>query len=343
MKQAGIDKIVLTTTDVKPYNLADRQIWGKNANIKQGGGELPIYSDLEGNIEEANAFYHNSAKTGANYSYNQKGVSIQFNPSKKLHPFNLISTGKELNNYIKAIEQEAKEIMSVDFGNMNLCRFDLAKNREMSQPVSIYHSGLRLLKGRRADSREQPNSYYIGNKSHTTTFYNKKEQLLNYNINAITPEFFMRGEARFLTTNSVSRYTGIKTLNQLINASTEDLEQSYKTYLNKLCFSRANVGEQMRIDFTDDIELFNKLKSQKAKGYFNYWLQVMSIDKIMEQFGSIEMLGLFLREAGENRQNIHRHISKVRELIHLKGFIDSRKNKVTDVALLEEIREKFAA
>jgi hypothetical protein len=343
MEQAGIDKINIGTTDFRPLNLKDRNVWGYNANMKQGGGELPIYSDISGNTLEANGYYHNSNKTGAIYNINQKGLQISFNPSKKRHPYNLISTGQDLYEQVRDIQKEANEILKVDILSSNLVRLDLAKNREMSQPVKMYSNGLRYLKGKRADSREQPDSYYIGNKSHMTTFYNKRQALIEANIKFLCPDYFMRGEARYLKKETINRYTGLSKVSDLLETTNEHLEDSYNTYLRKFIFSRVNMGEQMRIDFKSDIELFNRLKNDMPKGYFNYWLQIMSIDTIMANFGSLDNLELFLYEAGENRMSIHRFVKRVRELIHIKGIIDTSRNQITDVALLEEVKFKFVA
>jgi hypothetical protein len=41
--------------------------------------------------------------------------------------------------------------------------------------------------------------------------------------------------------------------------------------------------------------------------------------------------------------SIDRHIKKVQEYIVIKGIIDTASNKLTDVALLEELKIKFVA
>jgi hypothetical protein len=340
---AGIDKIEIQTTDFQLLDINNRDVWGYKANFRQGIGGLPIYSDAKGNKLEANNLYHQSKKTGVVYDVNIHGLKMHFNPSKKHHPFNLIGTGEDLDEYLKAIQLEASQLLKTNIFNCNVTRFDLAKNRALKHPLPTYHNAFNLLKGKRQEKREQPDGVYFGNKSHTTIFYNKKEELAYQNIIAITPDNFMRGEVRLTKNDAVERYVGVKTLQELVKIPSEALNEHYNSYLTKVIFNRANVGDQIRIDFEEEIQFFKQLKEQRKKAYFGTWLSIQSVEYIMQQFGSIDNLKLFLRMAGENRMSIDRHIKKVQEYIVIKGIIDTASNKLTDVALLEELKIKFVA
>jgi hypothetical protein len=342
MDNVGIDKILLTTKEFGVKNLSNTDIFGRNVSIKQGGGELPIYRDIEGTPIQANSFYHNGQK--AIYDISTKGLAIAFNPSKDLHPYNLISTGKELNNRIEDIKTELKSIgILTDINAMKLSRFDLAKNQPMDFPLPMYNEGLKFLKGKRSDSRSAPDGYYVGNKSHETIFYNKGKELKFRKVEAITPENFLRVEPRFRNTDSVKRYTTIQSVYDLTNIDSSDIETMYKTYLKNVIFSRSKFGSQILIDFDNEIKFYNSIKSKMPKGYFNYWLQINSIDSLLNMFGSVENVKRFLTDAGENRMTIHRNLSKVKELIATRGILSSTRKEVTPISLLNEIREKFVA
>ncbi len=343
----GIDKIALHTRDFKPLDLTDASLWGVNANRKQGSiGELPTWKDSKGHEIKANGFHHNTDLFNLTIDY--KGCNIQFNPSKIKHQYNLLSTGVELKETISTIETEINKVCSLDFKNMSLCRFDLARNESMDFPISMYFGGLRLLKGKRSDSRNEPEGFYIGNRTHQSIFYNK-ETGLKYslgNSNFITPPNFMRGECRWLKSLAVKRYAnGIRNINDLFELSPFDLDSAYRNYFNRVIFVRSKIGDQLKIDWNDEIQLFQSLKKDMPKAYFSYWLQLNSINNLMEQFGSMQSLKDFISSAelGETRISVFRTLKKLEQLIALKGQLDKQRNVVTDASLLQEIKQRFVA
>jgi hypothetical protein len=343
----GIDKIALHTRDFKPLDLTDASLWGVNANRKQGSiGELPTWKDSKGHEIKANGFHHNTDLFNLTIDY--KGCNISFNPSKIKHEYNLLSTGVEFKETISTIETEINKICSLDFKNMSLCRFDLARNESMDFPISMYFGGLRLLKGKRSESRNEPEGFYIGNRTHQSIFYNK-ETGLKYslgNSNFITPPNFMRGECRYLKSLSVKRYAnGIRNINDLFELSPSDLDLSYKNYFNKVIFVRSKLGLQLKIDWNDEIELFKALKKDKPKGYFSYWLQLNSINNLMDQFGSMQSVKDFISsdELGESTSARYRNLQKLEQLIALRGQLDKQRNVVNDASLLQEIKQRFVA
>lgn len=339
MDTIGIDKILLTT---KEFRLENLTLLGRKSNIKPNNDStLPIFKDLQGSSVEANSLYFNG---GANYDISGKGLMVSFNPSKSSHPYNLTSTGKELNNVIGLVEREMKSIgILANIDSMKLSRLDLAKNQVMTYPVGMYHDGLRYLKGKRSESRAAPDGFYIANKSHETLYYNKFKELKFNKIDIIAPEQLARLEARLKKTDSVKRYTDINSLKELRTLEHTDIDFLYKSYLNKVVFTRANIGVQSLIDFDSEVQLFKTLKAQKPKGYFNYWLTLNSVEALLNNFGSIENVVRFLEQAGENRMSIHRHVVKLKDLISTRAFLSANKKEVTPMLLLNEIKERFAA
>ena len=343
----GIDNIALHTRDFKPLDLTDRSVWGIASNQRQGStGDIPTWVDSKGHTIQANSVYHNHKLFNLTIDY--KGCNIQFNPSKIKHQYNLLSTGDEFKETISTIETEINKVCSLDFKNMSLCRFDLARNESMDFPISMYFGGLRLLRGKRSDSRNEPDGFYIGNRTHQSIFYNK-ETGLKYslgNSNFITPPNFMRGECRWLKSLAVKRYAnGIRNINDLFELSPTDLDLSYKNYFNRVIFVRSKLGEQLKIDWNDEIQLFQSLKKDMPKGYFSYWLQLNSINTLMEQFGSMQSVKDFISsdELGESISARYRNLQKLEQLIALRGQLDKQRNVVTDSSLLEEIKQRFVA
>lgn len=337
----GIDKIELTTKDFGVEKIT-REIFGINANTKQGNTELPVYFDLTGDSLKANSYYHNGKI--ASYNVNKHGLMVSFNPSTKYHPYNLISTGDKLARVVSEVSKELKQIgIHTDINQAKIVRADLTRNTLLSNPFSVYMSGLRLLKGKRQSNTEYPDGYLIKNKQHQTIFYDKGLKLQLDKTPIPIPPNFARGEVRATKNKTVNRYFQINTIPDLLETPSEEINRFFKDYLNNTIFKRVEFGEQSLIDFDSEIHLYHTLKARKPKGYFNEWLHLCSIDTILSMFGSLRGLELFLKECGENRMTIHRNIKRVQELIQIRGMLSGIRKELTPTELLHELQTKLTA
>jgi hypothetical protein len=201
----------------------------------------------------------------------------------------------------------------------------------------------RLIKGKRQETKEYPDGYLVSNSLHQTCFYDKGKKLELDKENCIIPKNFARGEIRAIKGKAVSRYFNFSTLGDLIETDEREISASYKTYLTEIIFNSKNTSEQMSIMFEDEISFFHKLKEKSSRGYFNEWLQVCSIDEIFRMFGSMKNLELFLRECGENRQNISRFVKKINSIILVRGQLGNIRKQRTATEQLNEILNKLIA
>lgn len=338
---SGIDKLWLTTTDVKVKDLTNLN-FGVNATRRQGGAELPRYTDIDGNTLECNSVFHKSKV--AVYDYGIKGLRIILNPSKLHHAYNLVSTGNQFNDVINRVEADMKNLGIVaDVKKMNIARIDLAKNEQMKYPVNSYHSVFNLVKGKRTENLKNINSYYIGNKQHEVCFYDKALEVMhehNGKYYEQLPDNFMRCEDRLKKTKQVLKFTGISTLNDLIETAPNELDLIRKTYLQKVIFNRLKLGTQAVINWDTEVDFFQKIKSDMPKKYFLHWLTIRSVDSLMNDFGTLDNVKKFLYHAGENKSAIHKNINRLQDII----FEASKyKNEIPTTELLDEIVEKFVA
>lgn len=341
MTQVGIDKIVLQTTDYTVKKI-DRSIFGINSNTKQGGAELPIYSDLTGTRIQANGYYHNG-KIGS-YNVNKHGLQVILNPSNKYHPYDLISTGDKLQDVITELSKESSNIgINFNLDHARITRLDLARNAVLKQPFITYMSALRLLKGTRQNSTEYPDGYLIKNTQHQTIFYDKGLKLKLDKQPVTPPDNLFRGEIRATKNKTVNRHFELNNLGDLLETAPEQLTTFYKTYLSDKIFKRVEMGDQAQIDFESEIQLYHTLKARRPKGYFNEWLHLCSIDTIMQMFGSLRGLELFLYECGENRMTVYRNVKKVQELIQVRGMLANVRKQVTPSEMLHEMQYKLTA
>jgi hypothetical protein len=342
----GIDKIALTTRDFSVNNIT-KELFAINPNTKQGGGELPIFTDLSGQKLEANSYNHFSKKIGAYYGVNKHGLKIEFNPSNIYHPYNLITAGEQLNQTYNLIQKDLKNIgINVDLSEMKTTRVDIASQDEMQHHPLIYSNAFRQLNGNRQSKKEEPNSFYFQNKEHQVCFYNKREQLLDkygngYELNV--PKNFMRAEIRALKSGSVLRNIGIKKASEILLLDFDTCKNIRDDYMNKNIFNLRQLGKQQVINFESELKQWQHTRERFPKGYLKHYLALNGVNELLLRFGGFEGIGLFLREAGESRKVINSHLKYLKTLVLERAFLTKESNEITTEILIKELAKKFAA
>jgi hypothetical protein len=340
----GIDKLILTTGDFQVTDLK-HPLFVKKA-VTKGDESLPRYTDLKGQTIEANNFFINEPHLTATYDFNQRhGLRIVFNPSKKIHPYKLSGTGDTLNRISDKITAELNSLgIQTNLDTMNINRIDLAKNCEMSQPLFQYHRAFAMLKGKRTQTKDFGETYYIGNKGHETCFYDKRIELIGNKISVDElPDNFMRGENRFKKTMQVKKHTGISTFAELKETKDEYLNECRVKFMTNVIFSRSKLGDQLMINYDSEIEFFKRIKESRKKGYFLYWLSLQAIDGLIYKFGSMKNIERFLFDAGENRKVVWSSMNRLKELSATASLLKNNTDKITASDLLNEIVEKFGS
>jgi hypothetical protein len=341
---SGIDMLHLTTTDVQIKDMTS-QNFGINCSKKQGGGELPKFTDLSGNTVQCNSIFHFSDV--ATFDYGLKGLRIILNPSKKFHEYNLLSTGKQFNELMNTVQKQCDNLgIKTDVNQMSIARLDLAKNSVMNFPVHYYSEAFGMVKGKRTRNKENISSYYIGNKQHEVCFYDKQAELIERHKGKyyeVVPENFMRSENRFKKTKQVLKHSNISTLSMLKDVTPLELEDIRKNYLNKIIFNQLKSGHQTVIDWNSEVEFFQNIKTSMPRVYMNHWLMLRSVDELMNDFKTLENLKLFFESCGEKRIVVYRNIKKIQQLIDLSRSYKKQRNDISPSELLDEVVLKFAS
>lgn len=341
----GIDKIQLwLPLQQVSIKEASEGIFGFNRSTKQGGGQLPfLLSDSAGTPVYANSMYHNS-KTGlAQYSINQVGLQVQFNPSKAKHPYYLASTGKDFSDTVKGIRQEMETIgINAGIDQMKLVRLDLAKQAEMSNPFGNYIDAFRMLKGKRAkEQRQYPSDYIVGNTRWQTIGYDKGEELRQHKY-SIPEKNLMRLESRWLKGQSVSAQFQLNSLPELADLTPGELNSIYASHLNNRYFPKQFEGHQMVMDFETVIDQMKTAQTKFGKGWFIKYISAVSIDTFLVQLGGLEMVRKALLEV-TSKQRASDYIKDLTDLLYFKSKLDAQTDQKTVASLLYEMQDKFAA
>lgn len=335
---AGIDGIHITTNQFAIRNIATLK---ENKWRYGGGGEIGeeqkiLIKDTYGNDVRANRIYNNS--TGlAHFDISPFGLLVHFNPSKILHSYNLISTGKELNYIAKSVQKEAQKIgIDVDIDGAKLTRIDIAKQATMKYEVQQYASAFRLLHAKRRNKKEVGTTYYFENTKKEAVFYDKGAEAGIDEVN------FMRGEIKYKDTKTTAKATSINTLSQLLEASNEEINSIYVNELSTNIFCRKNIGFQSVLDFNSEVQIMKSFIEKSKRGAWMQYLALHNIDEVLNDFGGIEKFIDCWSEAGYKRRQLFKMKSDIKQMINKKSFLDGRRKKVTATALLDEVYQKFA-
>lgn len=349
MGNFGIDKLQLQTRDFAIKD-ASHNLFGYNRSTPQGGGDIPyLLTDGNGKQVYANKLTRNTDL--ANYTVNRFGLLVQFNPSKRFHPYHLESTGQRFNDAVKDIERDMKGAgIFADFENMKLTRIDLTEQHEMMQPCFRYNDVFRLLKGKRCkNQKEYPTGYQFGNTQWQTVGYDKLQKLIDdKQQNIIEGEKnLLRIENKFLKSAVIARTFPFNTIAGLKKTHNQDLHENYRQHLNKKVFNRHLIADQLYIDFENESLLMTEIIEAASSAYNAAVTHLQTIggfsySDALLKFGGIDGYRQFI-EQFYSRKTSYRVINQIQKNIALQSRIEASRGQITVSSLLAEIQAKFAA
>ncbi len=334
---AGIDKIVLQTRD---FQLKDADFL--ELESKKGPKNQPrlLCIDRTGKEVWGQKLYSNQPRT--NLDINHQGLKVSFNPSKILHPYDLLKDTRKLREVIGMVEKEMSEVgVKTNLQECMLTRLDLTKQDVMPQPILVYSDAFRMLKGNRTEKREYPSGYSFGNKSRTfdVIFYDKGAELRDANLSN-----FMRVEVQYLKKPVLQKETTLITLSDVMRGGSDHLTQCYNAFLNNRVFSLKNqAGQQLAIDFNDEVEELKMYRQQYGRSGLNKYLLSKSIDNCLYAIGGVEMLKMILYGAGYQKSAVGKILRDFNNFLDVKGQIDRSRGRDTVAGMISEVRARFAA
>lgn len=337
----GIDKIWLNTYDFKIENAS---IFDSKSDKRAGQTDLdlPLLAKIGGQDVRASKLTFNTFKRKHEVPYyvcvsqphflDKPMMNIQFNPSKVLHPYNLVTDPKEVSMVCDQIQDSLS-----DFGiKLNLetalqTRLDFAKQDFMNRPLSNYNYGFDFIGGKRMKKIGYEDGYTFHNKSHEACFYDKGLESKNDSLIGM-----MRVEQRLKDSETINKFTGIKTLGNLLKSENEQWNECYKNYLNNTIFHQFK--NKSILDIKSEVERFQKIRSDGRNAVLKYLVAVTLTHQI-SKMGSLEFLFTVMKEAGCSRANI----SETRkEIIKIMEYAKPAK-QVSVMTLINELQKKFAA
>lgn len=331
----GVDKIKIYSRE---FRLKKHHEFTIEQKVKQGQ-DVPVRAlDMSGNPIHATKLYCNEGEL-ANYTITDRGLSIEFNPSKHYHEYHLSGIDK-LGEALPKVQSEAQRMGLVcSLENSIVGRLDLARQEDMSETFGAYSQVFQTLKAKRGKHRNLGSTYTMGNRLHQLCFYSKSEQFRELHKIDLPEINLMRCEARFMRGKSVKHHIGENRLEWLLGADSKQLSASFGKYVNRYLDNRS--GKQLAISFEQEAKHMMQIKEQVGRNWFLYWIITKgSLESVALEFGGWENIAVILRELGENRMQISRYRDKFQEIAALP-----RQELSNDayMILLNELRLKFAA
>jgi hypothetical protein len=334
---AGIDKLTLTTRD---FSIKNVSVLGQNRSIRQGKTEeeIPVLGIDTGfghmEMIRANSVYFNDETGLFNFSVNQTGAQVIFNPSKILHPVNLVTDLKEVKKVGDLVTKRLHDQgINVSLNSANVSRLDLAKQEIMTRSLRTYSGACAFIKGKRMSGINYGNGYSWRNGETESVFYDKgiESNLPIQNLNRL--------EVRLKTTKAVQKRSGLKNYGDMLHSDVSHLTGIYNRYLNDVLFSK-NVSHQTSINFEQEVEKLKHFKSIGRSAVSKYLL-CNSINSLISQYGTIDVLFDIMAKAGFSKGQI----SKERQnIISIMQYIGSGQvSELSIPALINELRLCFAA
>lgn len=328
----GVDKIWLSTKD---FSVKNGAALGFRKQTKPGQTEQdlpPIFIDESGNQYRGQQAEYRGQNCDFYLGVNQKGLSLQFNPSKIIHKYNLLSDVNVVGEISKSIYQELNDVgINFNLNDTRVSRLDFAKQPFMDRHLSMYIPVFNHLEGKRMRGQEYDTGYTFMNGRHESCFYSKGAETGLSDLDRM-----LRGENRWKDSSLIGKSLGFNRYSDFLKSDAYEWNEHYNRYLLDKIFRKPKQGQLF--DFNNEV---SKLKYFKDKGQnaLNNYLIVTSLDYLLENFGKLDILWSIMKEAGYSRQFINTEKKRMRELIKLTG-----KNKVVSIGtLINELIEKFAA
>ena len=337
----GIDMLGLHF-GLNRFIIKDASVFQYNPGVVMFGEAPKVWGkDRQGNEIAGSLFTNRGKKSGelVSLGINSKGLSIQFNPSKFFHPWNLLQV-EHLDQSLDVVNESLNRhgiVLGQNLTDAAISRIDLTKQAQTPLPAGMYHPVFSTLQAKRArNTAMYPDGYSTGNpKSLMTTFYDKTaERKLNGIMDV--PGNLTRCEVSYRTIRKIShdnRGLGLGSFEHLLNTNTPILNGKYNKHLRENVFRLEPDGIQMAMPFEADglYDAFFAIFNHEAKGKKQVqlskitmkWLASVGISNVMK-YGGLNFIdalydGLEIKSStkAENK-------ARVRKLIELESQLKAQ-------------------
>jgi len=345
----GVDKVKLHTTDFtfRDVTRAGVQLIPGQVDLTTGqaGSDVPLFRDQTGRTVNGSRVVRNTDLY--NLTVNGYGLTLQFNPSKPYHPFNLVHEDHTFDHRVMNVvdDLEANGIIA-DWYGAKVTRLDVARNVTLNQPVRSYSQVWNWLQLKRAKNvRQYPDGYGSGNNSWGVILYDKgKETAMHgtreYNGEDLTRCNLLRCELQLKRGRAVQTNIGCKTLDDVRRLGMTDLTDLYKKHIETKVLRSVQNLTQYTFDFNDHLQLLQILKDESERSAIARYFQIISVPTFLEHH-DVDRVTWLMTEAGFSRVTINKWVKTLRENLAMYAHWHNKHSTVG--TMLRELQYKLAA
>ncbi len=339
----GIDMVSGTASD---FRLESVQGWSIKPGNRVGEDNEPWGVCVDGSYLSGSGYYINAGRQGelsGRIDLTKRGLTYTYNPSTLEHPWQLTT---DLTNTAEAIHRDMDTVgVDFDLDRTKLGRLDVTRQQVMSSPCRAFIPAFTAMQGKRMKSVQYPDGYTFGNKSRRAVFYDKTRQARTVKGEEGVPPNLLRCELRAFRNKTIGhteRGFGMGTFGQVREADTDNILHTYSRTMEASVF-RYDDGKQMALDFGNEAQLLSNLREESPRGAIDYYLAMEGLEGILSRFGGLETFGECLVVAGYSDRNVRRHLSRLRDMMHTKAFVDRRRKQTTVATQIDLLRNTFTA
>jgi len=298
------------------------------------------HKSAEGRITEK--FYLNTESFNCDISRNPKDGSkmfgLHFNPSKKLHPYELTHDSNVIYEHTREIKEKLlKSNIEINLDEALVTRFDLAHNIILDNPLSVYRNVFDSMKGLRQDKKIQSDTTYWGNRQNQFIIYDKAKELERNDL----PANMVRGEMRIL--KSACMKSTFKT-NKLIHLLNQEQGMDYKGVYNYYIESKLfrNTSKQLKFEFKELESMFYDFKEIYGNKGLDNFLKTIGIQELHKTPNTINFLIELIKQNFPER-TARRKLKEVNDMLDRLRIIESKNDIKGFILLNQEFRSKIMA
>ena len=322
------------------------QLFFPEGNFSMPSGRPKEFSRLttetnEGKVSER--YFLNTETFNCDISPNKQTGDLQFglhfNPSKKLHPYELTKDSNIIYEHTKEIQKELlKSNIEINLDEALVTRFDLAHNIILDNPLTAYDRVFDSFRGLRQIRKQHDDTRLWSNKQNQFIVYDKVKELQLPNL----PTNMVRGEMRIL--KSACMKSTFKT-NKLIHLLNQEQGMDYKSVFNNYIETKLfrNTTKQLKFEFKELESMFLDFIYMEGKtiGYNNF-LKTLGIQNLHENENSIQSLNEIIKTHLPIRM-AQRKTKEINDLLDRFRVIEEKNkpNAPSYIELNQEFRSKI--
>lgn len=337
-KMVGIDKVLLTTSD---YSLDKKNNFDWSVQFSKRTGQ------------EKKKHWCNS--NGINYNINDKGLAVQFNPSKQKHPYHLHGLDS-VAEAMAMIEKDSKEQgLSFNPDRCRVSRLDLAKQDEMQHPFMVYAPVYRSLDAKYSPhKRDYGSTFLFGNRSRQTCIYDKIAEVQRHRKMDFPEKNLMRMETRFMGSRvlkSIAKTpSGFSfTAQDLLEWSDQSITLHFHDHIKHriLTLNPDSFDAKELPLYRKQVEYMRMMHEKyNRQGWSKLWVlgMMQSGQWMMQHFGDMEMIAGIMDDAGLTKKQKQRAKKDFERMMELPALDSMKGRKGVQIReLYSELVEKFVA